>query len=160
MTLSIAQNTAVSDAPSARAGTPTPALVAVPAPSKAALWGGRVLSGLATAFLTFDLYFKFVQPPEAVKGTADLGYSPSVLTPLGVVQATCLALYLYPRTAVLGAILWTGYLGGAVATHVRVENPVFSHMLFPIYVALFLWGGLWLRKPSLRRLLPLFSGDR
>jgi len=76
------------------------------------------------------------------------------------VQLVCLAVYLVPRTAVLGAVLWTGYLGGAIATHVRVGNPLFSHVLFPIYVAAFIWGSLWLREPRLRALLPLAKGRR
>ena len=67
-----------------------------------------------------------------------------------MIQLACLVVYLVPRTAVLGAVLWTGYLGGAIATHVRVENPLFTHVLFPVYVAALLWGGLWLRVPALR----------
>lgn len=124
------------------------------APSKAALWGGRVLSGLGALFLAFDGSFKLMQPPEAIEGTTKLGYQASVIFPLGVVQLVCLAFYLFPRTSVLGAVLWTGYLGGAIATHVRVDNPLFSHVLFPIYVAAFLWGGLWLRDMRVRSLLP------
>ena len=85
----------------------------------------------------------------------ELGYSPDVIVPLGLVQLACLILYVVPRTAILGALLWTGYLGGAVATHVRVENPLFSHTLFPIYVAILLWAGLWLRDMRVRALLPL-----
>jgi hypothetical protein len=123
--------------------------------SKAALWGGRVASGFAVAFLAFDAIFKLTQNPQALEGTAELGYPVSVLFGIGVLEAVCLAFYLLPRTAVLGALLWTGYLGGAIATHVRVGNPLFSHVLFPIYVALFIWGGLWLRDPRVRALLPL-----
>jgi len=125
------------------------------APSKRALWTGRVLSGLAVAFLAVDAGGKLLAIAPAVEGTAKLGYPVSVLSTLGFVQLACLVLYLVPRTAVLGALLWVGYLGGAVATHVRVENPLFSHVLFPVYVALLLWGGLWLREPRLRALLPL-----
>ncbi len=124
------------------------------APSKAALWGGRVLSGLGALFMGFDAVGKLVQPVEVVEGTTKLGYPASVIFPLGVVQLVCLALYLFPRTAVLGAVLWTGYLGGAVATHVRIGNPLFSHVLFPLYVAAFFWGGLWLRDLRLRELVP------
>jgi len=72
-----------------------------------------------------------------------------------VIELVCLALYLVPRTAVLGAVLWTGYLGGAVATHVRIGSPLFSHVLFPLYVAALLWVGLWLRDRSLQALLPV-----
>lgn len=125
------------------------------ASSRAATIAGRVLSTLAALFLLFDISMKLFTPPEAVEGTRALGYDPDSLLTLGIIQIVCLALYLIPRTAVFGAILWTGYLGGAVATHFRIDNPLFSHQLFPIYVALFLWGGLWLRDGSLRAILPL-----
>jgi hypothetical protein len=114
---------------------------------------GRIVSGLAVAFLTFDAVFKLFAPPEAVAGTAELGWSPDVIVPLGILQLVLLALYLVPRTAVLGAVLWTGYLGGAVATHVRIDNPLFSHVLFPVYVAAFVWGGLWLRDARVRAMV-------
>ena len=118
-----------------------------------ALWGGRVISGLAVLFMAFDAAMKVLQVPAAVEGTTQLGYPAGVLVPLGIVQVACLVIYLVPRTAPLGAILWTGYLGGAIATHVRVGNPLFSHILFPIYVAAFLWLGLWLRDRRVRALL-------
>lgn len=114
---------------------------------------GRIVSGLGVLFLAFDAIFKLFAPPEAIAGTAQLGWQPSVIVPLGVLQLVLLVLYLVPRTAVLGAILWTGYLGGAVATHVRVDNPLFSHVLFPTYIAALLWGGLWLRDVRVRALL-------
>ncbi|MET0595194.1 MAG: DoxX family protein [Polyangiaceae bacterium] len=123
--------------------------------SKAALWGGRVASALAVLFLAFDATLKLTQNPMALQGTVELGYPVGVIFGLGVVEAACLALYLMPRTAVLGAVLWTGYLGGAIATHVRLDNPLFTHVLFPTYVALLLWGGLWLRDPRIRALFPL-----
>lgn len=122
-------------------------------PSRRAVLVGRGLSGFAALFLAFDLTLKLIGAAEAVEGTTGLGYPAGVLFPLGLVQLVCLALYLLPRTAPLGAILWTGYLGGAIATHVRVENPLFSHTLFPIYVAALLWGGLWLRDRRVRGLL-------
>ena len=118
--------------------------------SKARIITGRVVSGLAIAFLTMDAAMKLFGVPAAVEGTTQLGYPASVLFGLGLVQAVCLVLYLVPRTAVVGAVLWTGYLGGAIATHVRVGNPWFTHILFPIYVAVFLWGGLWLRDRRVR----------
>ncbi len=118
-------------------------------------WTGRVLSALAILFLLFDAIGKLVRPPQVIEGTAQLGWPVSVILTLGVIQVVCLILYAVPRTAVLGAILWTGYLGGAVATHVRIENPLFTHILFPTYVAALLWGGLWLRDRRLRDLLPL-----
>ena len=90
-----------------------------------------------------------------MQGTVQLGYPESVVFGLGVVQLVCLVVYLVPRTAVLGAVLWTGYLGGAIATHVRLGNPLFSHVLFPVYVAAMLWLGLWLRDAQLRAVVPL-----
>ena len=119
------------------------------------IWIGRVLTGLAVLFLLFDAIGKLMRPAAVVEGTTQLGWPVSVILPLGIVQLVCLILYLYPRTSVLGAILWTGYLGGAVATHVRIGNPLFSHILFPTYIAALLWGGLWLRDRRLRALLPI-----
>src|SRR5262245_59192835 len=110
-----------------------------------AIWTGRILSGIAVLFLAFDAAMKLLATAPAVETTGQLGYPASTLLPIGIIQIVCLALYLIPRTAVLGAVLWTGYLGGAIATHVRVGSPLFSHILFPIYVAALLWGGLWLR---------------
>ncbi|WP_437677905.1 DoxX family protein [Sorangium sp. So ce131] len=123
------------------------------APSRRALWGGRVLSGLAVLFLTFDAAIKVLGLVPAEQGSAQLGFPASLVPTLGVIQIACLVTYLIPRTAVLGAILWTGYLGGAVAIHVRVGSPLFSHTLFPIYVAALLWAGLWLRDRRARALL-------
>lgn len=126
--------------------------------SKAALWTGRVLSTLAVLFLAFDCTIKLLQSPQAIEGTTQLGYPASVIFPLGIIQLICLVLYVIPQTSALGAILWTGYLGGAIATHVRLGNPLFTHVLFPIYVALLLWGGLYLRNQYLRALLPFQRG--
>lgn len=115
---------------------------------------GYALTGLAALFLTFDTVMKLLAIEQAVQSTTALGYPASAVFTIGVVELVCLALYLVPATSVSGAILLVGYLGGAVATHVRVGNPVASHVLFPIYVAAMLWGGLYLREPRLRALLP------
>jgi hypothetical protein len=123
--------------------------------SRAATIGGYVCTGLAGLFLTFDAVVKLLQLPVAVEATTALGYPASTIFGIGLVQAVALVLYLVPRTAVLGALLLTGHLGGAIATHVRVGNPLASHTLFPIYVAAILWAGLYLREPRLRALLPL-----
>jgi hypothetical protein len=120
---------------------------------KKSIWTGRVLSGLAVAFLVFDAGFKLMVTPEAVAATAELGWSADVMPLIGVIELVCLAAYLVPRTAILGAVLWTGYLGGAIATHLRVHNPLFSHTLFPIYIAILIWGGLWLRDRRVRALI-------
>jgi DoxX-like protein len=119
------------------------------------LVAGRILSGIPVLFLLLDAGMKVLQLPAAVEGTKQVGYRPEVVLPLGIVQLACLVLYLVPRTAVLGAILWTGYLGGAVATHVRIGDPLLTHVLAPVYVASFLWLGLWLRDARLRALVPL-----
>ena len=111
---------------------------------------GRVLSGIAIAFLTFDASLKLLGLKEAVEGTVQLGFNANVILPLGLIQLACLVLYVIPRTAPLGALLFTGYLGGAVAIHVQIGNPLFTHILSPVYVALFLWGGLYLRDPRVR----------
>ena len=128
-------------------------------PTRSALWAGRILSGLAVLFLAFDAVGKLAKPTPVVAGTLQLGYPESVIVPLGLIQVACLVAYLVPRTTVLGAVLWTGYLGGAVATHVRVGSPLLTHTLFPIYVAIFLWLGLWLRDGRLRAVLPLRAAD-
>jgi hypothetical protein len=128
-----------------------------PSVSKRALWAGRIVSGLAVLFLAFDASMKVLQVPAAVESTVSLGYPAGVLFGIGVVQVLCLLVYLIPRTAMLGAILWTGYLGGAIATHLRVGNPLLSHTLFPIYIAAFIWVGLWLRDTRVRAVFPLRS---
>jgi hypothetical protein len=123
--------------------------------SRAQIWTGRVLTTIAVLFLAMDATMKLLQPKAVVEGTMQLGFPAHIILPLGIIQAVCLALYLLPRTSILGAILWTGYLGGAIATHVRLDNPLFTHILFPVYLALFLWGGLWFRSAALRTLIPL-----
>jgi len=122
--------------------------------SKKRLWVGRIMSALPTLFLLWDGAMKLVKPQVVVKGTVELGYAEAVILPLGVVLLTCTILYLIPRTAVLGAILLTGYLGGAVATHVRAGQGPFE-ILFPILLGVLLWGGLVLRDNRLRTLIPL-----
>ena len=121
-----------------------------------AVWAGRILSGLPALFLVVDGAMKLVKPDVVVKGTVELGYPESVIFPLGVVLLSCTLLYLIPQTAVLGAILLTGYLGGAVATHVRAAGGAFP-IMFPIIIGGLLWLGLYLRNRSLRVLVPLTS---
>jgi hypothetical protein len=121
--------------------------------SKAALWSGRVLSALPALFLLFDGALKLVKPDFVVEATVKLGYAESTIVPLGVVLLASTVLYLVPRTAVLGAILLTGYLGGAVATHVRAGDGPFE-ILFPVVFGALLWGGLVLRDVRLRSLVP------
>lgn len=118
-------------------------------------WTGSVLSWLAVLFLLFDSTGKLLRLQPVIDGTVQLGYPRDVVFGLGVTLAACVVLYVIPRTSVMGALLLTGYLGGAVATQVRVANPIFTHVLFPIYVATILWGGLALREDRLRALLPV-----
>jgi len=121
--------------------------------SRKALWAGRVMSGLAILFLAFDTVGKVLALAPFVQGTTELGYAASAVVGLGLIELVCLALYVLPRTSVLGAILLTGWFGGAIATHLRMGNPLFSHTLFPIYVAILVWGGLVLRNARLRTVL-------
>ena len=121
---------------------------------------GHVMSGLVIAFMVFDGGMKLVPFDVVIKATAELGYpaSPALMRGLGVVALICTALYAGPRTAVLGAILLTAYMGGTVATHLRIGNPLFTHMLFGVYLAVLAWGGLYLRDARLRQLFPLRRG--
>ncbi len=133
------------------AATLLAAPLAAPARTARARWAGRVLTGLTLAFLTFDVALKFMpMQADAAAATAQLGWSPAQAPLLGMIGLACLVLYAVPRTALLGAVLWTGYLGGAVATHLRVGNPLFSHTLFPVYVGALLWGALYLRDARVR----------
>ena len=127
-------------------------LPAAPAllPSPRSIWVGRVLSGLVALMLTFDAGAKIARLKPVIEGTVQLGYPASSVLPIGLILLACVIVYVIPRTAPLGAVLLTGYLGGAIATHVRVGNPLFTHELFPIYVAAVIWGGLYLRDPRVR----------
>lgn len=118
---------------------------------------GWALSGLSIAFLALDAGGKLLAPETMIAYSPPLGIpaDPTFYRELGLILAICTALYAWPRTQVLGAVLLTGYLGGAVATHLRVGSPLFSHTLFGVYVGLLVWGGLWLREPRLRALFPL-----
>lgn len=127
------------------------------APSKTRLYTGYVLSTLAILFLVMDACMKFTTNPQVIAAQTQLGW-PLRLTPaIGILALICTALYALPATSVLGALLLTGYFGGAIALHLRVDNPLFSHMLFPVYIALLVWGGIWLRNATLREVLPLAS---
>ena len=122
--------------------------------TKKRLVTGYVLTALVALFLTFDTVMKVLRLAPAIQGTTELGYPADAVVWIGMIELVCVGLYLAPRTSVLGALLLTGYLGGAIATHVRVGSPLLSHALFPVYVALVLWGGLYLRETRLRALLP------
>ncbi len=125
--------------------------------SKAARWTGRVLSALVVLFMLFDCIMKIASVRAAVEGTVKLGYQESVIVPIGITLLICTILYAIPRTSALGAVLLTGYLGGAVASNVRVGNPLAGYVLFPVYVGVLLWLGLCLRSVQIRRTLPMLE---
>jgi hypothetical protein len=116
---------------------------------------GWIMAAIAVLFLLFDAVTKLMVVRPVVDAMAQLGYPVARARTIGAVLLVCLALYLMPRTTILGAILLTGFLGGAVATQVRIGNPLVTHVLFPVYVAVLLWGGLYLREDRLRALVPL-----
>ena len=130
-------------------------LTVPPRVSGRALLAGRLLRTIPLLFLVMDAGMKLLELEPAQKGTLELGFPPGSVFTLGTIQFVCLLAAIVPRTAVLGTILLTGYLGGAVATHLRLENPLFSHTLFPIYLGVLLWGGLILSNAKLRKLLPV-----
>ena len=114
------------------------------------LWLGRVITAIPVLFLVFDSVIKLMNIKPVQDSFRDLGWKHNLALEIGILELVLLALYLFPRTAILGAVLWTGYLGGAIETHLRLDNPLFSHILFPLYVAVPLWLGLWLRDARLR----------
>ena len=122
--------------------------------SGARVWTGYILSGLSSLFFLFDAILKLFKPAAVIKGTVALGYSEAVIIPLGLVLTIITLMYIIPRTAVLGAVMLTGYLGGAVATHVRVGNGAFE-IAFPIVFGALVWGGLYLRDSRVAGLLPI-----
>ena len=131
----------------------------VPSVTRAQRVAGMVLSGLLIAFLVFDGVIKLIPLPVVTEMMAGLGYSadPSLARLLGVITLGCAILYAIPRTSVLGAILLTGLLGGAMATHLRVGSPICSHLLFGVYVGVIAWGGLYLRYEAVRKMIPFFQ---
>ena len=120
--------------------------------SRGMLWTGRIITTLIALFLLFDCAVKLMKSPQAVQGTIQLGYPESKVVPIGLVLLASLAFYLLPRTSILGAILLTGYLGGATATMVRVSSP---WVLFPVLIGVLAWAGLYFRDEQLRALIPL-----
>jgi hypothetical protein len=129
-------------------------------PSKTQLWIGRVMSAVAVLFFLFDGVTKLLRLPPVVEATMRLGYPESSILVIGVIVLACTALYATPATAALGAVLLTGFLGGATATNLRVGSPLFSHTLFPAYIGALLWAGLLLRRPQLRVVIPGAVAER
>lgn len=127
------------------------------ASSKKMIWAGRVISGFVVLFLLFDSTIKLMRLPMVLDAFKQLGYLPDLSVTIGVLLLLCTVIYVIPQTAFLGAILLTGYLGGAVATNLRIGAPMFSHILFPVYMGAMVWGGLYLRDGRLRELVPVKS---
>ena len=119
-------------------------------PSRRSVIVGRVLTGIVALLLAMDAGVKLMLAKPAVEGSAALGFTPQQVFVIGVIAAICLVLYLIPRTAPIGAVLWTGYFGGAILLHFRAHNPLFTHILPPIYVSILIWGSLFLRDPRVR----------
>jgi hypothetical protein len=127
--------------------------VNAPATSKARLWTARIMGGLVIAFMLMDSIFKFFPNETVISGTLELGYQAHHIPVIGALGFISVLLFAIPRTQVLGAILLTGYFGGVIATHIRLDNPLFSHILFPVYLAILMWGSLWLKNEGLRKLI-------
>jgi hypothetical protein len=130
-------------------------MTTTPDASRSKIWPARIITAIVILFLLFDGVTKVILEQHVVAAMPPLGWPVALARPLGVILLASLALYVIPRTAVLGAILLTGYLGGAVASNMRLELPLFSHVLFPIYIGVMVWGGLYLRDERLRALIPL-----
>jgi hypothetical protein len=128
---------------------------ATPKAERLAFIGGCAVTVFFTLFMIFDAVIKLIRMKVVADTLVPLGYDPEFGFAIGVMETILLALYLYPRTAILGAVLLTGLFGGAVATHLRVGSPLFSHVLFGVYLGVLAWGGLWLRDAKLRTLFPL-----
>jgi hypothetical protein len=141
------------------AGKAGPAMARTAQVSRPARWLGRVLSGVVILFMLFDGAVKLVPWPIVTETMDRMGYgsSESLARSLGAISLVCTVLYAIPPTSFVGAILLTGYLGGAMASHVRIGSPLFSHVLFGFYLGVMVWGGLWLRDRKLRALMPLRS---
>jgi len=122
--------------------------------SPAALWSGRILSGLVVTFLLFDGFIKLIPLDVVIDTSRQLGIPTGLAFTLGILTLVCTFLYAYPRTSVPGAILLTGYLGGAMYVHLRAGSPLFSHTLFGVYLGAMIWGGLWLRDERVRLIFP------
>ena len=130
------------------------------APSKSARIIGWTMSGFVILFLLFDAVIKFIMPPVVVQTTVnELGFQAHHISIIGFTGLLGVVLYAIPRTALLGAVLLMAQFGGAMAANLRIDAPLFSHILFPVYLGILMWGGLWLRMPALRNLFPMISKE-
>lgn len=125
--------------------------------SKKSLWAGRIITGLVAAFLLFDAGIHIMKPAPVVEAFAKLNFPIRYAIPLGIIELVGILLYMIPRTSILGAIFLTGYLGGAIAVQLPTGNSLFGEVLFPVYIAVFLWGGIFLRDRRLRTMVAFRS---
>src|SRR5690606_19135165 len=130
-----------------------------PTISQNRLWTSRVMSGIVVLFMLMDSIMKFIQPDEVVESTLALGFSDHHIFTIGVIGFLCTLLYIYPKTSILGARLLLGDCAGAIDIHLRMDNPLLTHLLFQVYLAILAWGGFWLRRKSLRELIPVYRGN-
>ncbi|ANY68373.1 hypothetical protein BBD42_19265 [Paenibacillus sp. BIHB 4019] len=122
--------------------------------SKGRLWTSWIMSGLVILFMLFDGIMKLIKPAVVVESTLELGFQEHHIVILGVLALISTILYALPRTSFLGVVLLTGYFGGVIATHLRLDAPLLSNTLFPVYLAVLAWGGIWLRNEQVRKLIP------
>ncbi len=123
------------------------------ASSTAKVWSGRIMGGIVILFMLMDTTFKFMTTEDVIKATTDLGFQAHHLPIMGTLGLLATLLYIIPRTEIIGALLLTGYWGGAIATHVRMDNPLFTHILFPVYLGVLAWGAIWIKNDRLRQLI-------
>jgi len=127
--------------------------------SKSAIWTGYVLTYIAVLFMLFDSITKIMKTDQVVKATAQLGFPVEDIPVIGIILLVCIIIYVIPKTSILGAILLTGYLGGAVVTNLRISAPLFSNVLFPVYMGIIVWGGIFLRDELLRKIIPFRAAE-
>jgi DoxX-like protein len=127
-----------------------------PSSSGVMLWSGRIITGIVMLFMIFDVGIKLIEMEVVRDNMLRLGFPLDLAGgfQIGVIEAICLILYIVPRTSVLGAILLTAIMGGAITSHLRIGDPLLTHTLFGVYLGVLIWGGLWLRNPRLRELIP------
>lgn len=127
--------------------------------SRIQLWAGRTLTAIPALFMLMDGVGKILRPPAVLEPSLAMGFNAQDVLTLGIIQLACVAFFLVPRTAALGGILLTAYLGGAISIHVKLHNPLFTHILFPVYLGVMVWGGLYMRDSRVRALIPFRSNS-
>lgn len=128
--------------------------------SKSKLWTARIMSGIVILYMLLDGVAKIIQPKPVVEGTLALGYAEHHILIIGILALISAGIYAIPKTSFLGAVLLTGFWGGAIATHLRMDDPLFSHVLVPFYLAMLAWGGLYLRDKRIRKLFSFQKNEK